>query len=65
LLYCHVLTYSAEEKKDLKGAILSIPSKRLDDAVLDEWYFEHHKDPGEEPFGHDVSYAFESPYIKY
>ncbi len=52
-------------EKDLHGKVLSIPLKRLDDKVLHEWYFEHHKDPRDEPFGHDVSDAFDFPYIKY
>lgn len=52
-------------EKDLRGQILSVPLKRLDDKVLHEWYFEHHKDPREEPFGHDVSDAFDFPFIKY
>jgi hypothetical protein len=52
-------------EKDLRGIVLSIPLKRLDDKVLHEWYFEHHRDQSEEPFGHDVSDAFDFPYIKY
>src|SRR5262245_23245847 len=52
-------------EKELRGRVLSIPLKRLDDGVLHEWYFEHHKDPREEPFGHDVSDAFDFPFIKY
>ena len=52
-------------EKELRGRVLSIPLRRLDDKVLHEWYFEHHKDPREEPFGHDVSDAFDFPFIKY
>ena len=52
-------------EKDLRGKILNIPLKRLDDQVLCQWYFEHHKEDREEPFGHDVSGAFDFPYIKY
>lgn len=52
-------------EKELRGVVLPIPLKRLNDQVLHEWYFEHHKDPREEPFGHDVSDAFDFPYIKY
>jgi hypothetical protein len=52
-------------EKELRGSVLSIPLKRLDDRILNEWYFEHHKDAKEEPFGHDVSDAFVFPYIKY
>jgi hypothetical protein len=52
-------------EKDLRGEILSIPLKRLDDLVLNDWYFQHHMDPDEEPFGHDVSNPFDFPYIKY
>ena len=60
---CSHVFSSAE--KDLRGKVMSIPLKRLDDTVLHEWYFEHYKDPREEPFGHDVSDAFDFPYIKY
>ena len=52
-------------EKDLRGRILSIPLKRLDDQVLNEWYFNHYKVENEEPFGHDVSNTFDFPYIKY
>lgn len=51
--------------KDLRGRVLSIPLKRLDDGVLHEWYFDHYKDPRDEPFGHDVSDAFDFPFVKY
>jgi hypothetical protein len=52
-------------EKDLRGEVLSIPLKQLDDYILNEWYFEHFKVAEEEPFGHDVSDAFDFPYIKY
>jgi hypothetical protein len=52
-------------EKDLRGDIIHMPMKRLDDQVLHEWYFEHYNDEEEEPFGHDVSNAFDFPYIKY
>ena len=52
-------------EKDLRGRLLTIPLKRLDDIVLNEWYFDHHKDESEEPFGHDVSDAFDFPFVKY
>ena len=52
-------------EKDLRGKVLSIPQKRLNDEVLNEWYLDHHKVANEEPFGHDVSNAFDFPYIKY
>jgi hypothetical protein len=45
---------------------MSITLKRLDDHVLNEWYFDHFKvAEEEEPFGHDVIDAFDFPYVKY
>jgi hypothetical protein len=52
-------------EKGLRGKSLIIPLKRLDDQILCEWYFEHHKEERGEPVGHDVSGAFDFPYIKY
>ena len=52
-------------EKDLRGKIMSIPLKRLDDQILHEWYFEHYNDEKDEPFGHDISDTFAFPYIKY
>ena len=52
-------------KKALRGKIMSIPLKRLDDRILFEWYFEHYNDEKDEPFGHDISDTFAFPYIKY
>ena len=49
----------------LKGERLNVTLQRLDDKVLKEWFWDHHKEPDEEPFGHDVSNPFEFPFIKY
>jgi hypothetical protein len=49
----------------LKGERLNVTLKKLDDIVLNEWFFEHHKVANEEPFGHDVSNPFDFPFIKY
>jgi len=39
--------------------------KRLDDSILEGWFWNHHKSLEEESFGHDVSNPFGWPYIKY
>ncbi len=52
-------------EKELHGNILSMPTKKLDDQVLNEWYFDHYKDAREDSFGHDVSNAFIFPYVRY
>lgn len=44
---------------------LTTPLNKLEDSLLEEWYYEHYKSKNEEPFGHDVSNPFEFPYIKY
>lgn len=49
----------------IEGPKLTIPLKRLEDDIIEEWYLEHHNGLDEEPFGHDVSNPFEFPYIKY
>ena len=45
-----------EERKELKPKL-----ERLDDKLLDQWYYRHAKNR----FGHDISKPFEEPHIMY
>lgn len=50
---------------DLRGHRFNPALKQLTDRVLSKWYFHHHKNVDDMPFGHDIADPFTSPYIKF
>jgi hypothetical protein len=50
---------------DLHGHRFNPPLKKLTDAVLRRWYFNHYENTDDMPFGHDIADPFTSPYIKF
>ena len=61
----HVFMHLVELSVALKGDRLNVALKKLEDKILNEWFFEHYTVPNEEPFGHDVSNPFDFPFVKY